>query len=59
MMLWSALALLSLGQPTQILTLEEALRLAKQSRPLIQSARATARAADARVDATLAPLLPI
>ncbi len=58
MMLWSALALLSLGQPTQILTLEEALRLAKQSRPLIQSARATARAADARVDATLAPLLP-
>lgn len=58
MMLWSALALLSLGQPAQILTLEEALRLAKQSRPLIHSARATARAADARVDASLAPLLP-
>lgn len=57
-MILCTLALLSLGQPTQVLTLEEALRLAKASRPLIQSARANARAGDARVDASLAPLLP-
>lgn len=57
-MILCTLALLSFGQPAQVLTLEEALRLAKASRPLIQSARANAKAGDARVDASLAPLLP-
>lgn len=57
-MILCSLALLSFGQPAQVLTLEEALRLAKASRPLIQSARANAKAGDARVDASLGPLLP-
>lgn len=46
----------TLGAPT--LTLDEALRTAEQNQPQLRQARATVDAADARADASMAPLLP-
>ncbi|MFO0723347.1 MAG: TolC family protein [Myxococcota bacterium] len=54
----SLIPLLLAADPGRVLTLEEALAIAKKSRPLLVAARANVRAAEARVDASLAPLLP-
>ncbi|HSB20422.1 MAG TPA: TolC family protein [Anaeromyxobacteraceae bacterium] len=67
-MRWVAAALLALAEPAlaqapppapgQVLTLDEAVRLARQNQPQLRQARAGAEAAAARADQARSPLLP-
>ena len=67
-MRWVAAALLALAAPAlaqapppapgQVLTLDEAVRLARQNQPQLRQARAGAEAAAARADQARSPLLP-